>query len=116
VIFQELVPAVADVRITVVGARVFAMSIDSRGTSYDVDFRVDLQRARTGPLDLPTPVLDSVRALMDELGLVYGAIDMRLTPAGEFVFLEINPAGEFLFSEHGSGHPITDAVADWLAG
>jgi hypothetical protein len=44
---------------------------------------------------------------MAELGIVYGAADFRLTPEGEYVFLEINPAGEFLFVEQGAGHPIT---------
>ena len=115
VIFQELVPAVADLRVTIVGDDVFAMAIDSRGTSYDVDFRVGLAQARTSAVLLPGDVETALRALMVELGLAYGAIDLRLTPEGEYVFLEINPAGEFLFSEHGSGHPITDAVAGWLA-
>ncbi len=115
VIFQELVPAQADVRITVVGERVFPMAIDSRATSYDVDFRVTLGDATTSAIELPDDVHGQVLTLMEELGLAYGAIDMRLTPEGEYVFLEINPAGEFLFSEAGTGFPITDAMADWLS-
>ena len=74
-----------------------------------------IRSARTSAATLPPDVEDSLRALMSELGLVYGAVDLRLTPEGEYVFLEVNPAGEFLFSEHGSGQPITDAVASWLA-
>ena len=30
------------------------------------------------------------------LGLLYGAIDMILTPSGEYVFLEVNESGQFL--------------------
>jgi hypothetical protein len=30
---------------------------------------------------------------MRRMGLVYGAVDMRLKPDGTYVFLEINPAG-----------------------
>ena len=52
---------------------------------------------------------------MERLGLVYGAIDLRRTPEGEHVFLEINTAGEFLFVEERTGQPIARAVADWLA-
>jgi hypothetical protein len=37
------------------------------------------------------------------MGLIYGAIDMRLTPDGRYVFLEINPAGQWLFVEHRTG-------------
>jgi hypothetical protein len=52
---------------------------------------------------------------MDRLGLVYGAIDLRRTPEGEHVFLEVNTAGEFLFVQERTGLPIAEAVADWLA-
>jgi hypothetical protein len=115
VIFQEYVPAAADVRVTIVGRDLFAMAIHSRGTSYEVDFRVSLAEARTEPVDLPDAVAAQLLQLMDRLGLVYGAADLRLTPDGEYVFLEINPAGEFLFCEHGAGYPLTEAVAGWLA-
>lgn len=116
VIFQEFVPAAADIRVTVVGDQVFPLAIDSSGTGYDADFRLHMERARTSATELPDDVAGRLRALMQRLGLVYGAIDLRLTPEGEYVFLEVNPAGEFLFAEHGSGLPITDAVAGWLAG
>lgn len=114
VIFQEYVPAAADLRVTIVGAEVFAMEIDSRGTDYEVDFRVDMRNATTRSFELPDEVTKRLRHLMDRLGLVYGAIDLRLTEDGDYVFLEVNPAGEFLFAEAGAGLPITDAVARWL--
>lgn len=111
VIFQEFIPAAADIRVTLVGGQVFAMSIAG---GPEVDFRLGLGQARTAAFELPVEVLESLRALMARCGLVYGAVDLRLTPEGEFVFLEINPAGEFLFVESGAGHPVTEAVADWL--
>jgi hypothetical protein len=115
VIFQELVPAVADLRITIVGDDVYPMAIDTRGTSYEVDFRVSLAEARTSAAELPGDLHDRLLHFMARLGLVYGAVDMRLTPEGEHVFLEVNPGGEFLFSEMGTDFPITEAVAGWLA-
>ena len=54
-------------------------------------------------------------ALLQRLGLVYGAIDMRRTPDGEYYFFEVNTAGEFLFIEDRTGQPIARAMADWLA-
>lgn len=54
-------------------------------------------------------------ALMERLGLVYGAIDMRLTPDGRYVFLEINTAGQWLFIEQATGQAISDALAATLA-
>jgi biotin carboxylase len=46
---------------------------------------------------------------------VYGAIDMRRTPDGEYYFLEVNPAGQWHFVEHRTGLQITKAMAGLLA-
>jgi D-alanine-D-alanine ligase-like ATP-grasp enzyme len=52
---------------------------------------------------------------MAEFGLNYGAIDMIITPDGEYVFLEINPVGEFFWLEIFSPHfPISQAIAEIL--
>lgn len=115
VIFQEYIPASADLRITIVGDRIFPAAIDSRGTSYEVDFRMSLGEARTQPCEIPHEIEERLFALMSRLGLVYGAIDVRRTPEGEHVFLEVNTGGEFLFIEDRTGQPIAQAVADWLA-
>lgn len=115
VIFQEFIPAEADLRITVVGKRIFPAAIDVRGTDYEVDFRMSLGQARTTAAELPQAVADRLHALMRRLGLVYGAIDMRRTPDGDYVFLEVNTAGEFLFVEERTEQPISRAMADWLA-
>lgn len=93
-----------------VGSELFAAAIYSQETAYPVDFRMDMQRARTEPVTLPDGVRDRVLALLRRLGLVYGAVDMRLTPDGEYVFLEINPAGQWLFVEQRTAQPITRAV------
>ncbi len=114
VIFQEYIEAEADLRVTIVGDRIFPAAIDARATDYPVDFRMSLGQASTTATDLPADVEARLRALMDRLGLVYGAIDLRRTPAGDHVFLEVNTAGEFLFIEQRTGQPITQALADWL--
>jgi glutathione synthase/RimK-type ligase-like ATP-grasp enzyme len=115
VIFQEYVPADVDLRVTIVGDEVFPAAIHSQDTSYKVDFRMDIRNARIEPASLPADVLDGLQALMARLGIVYGAVDMRRTPEGRHVFLEVNPAGQWLFVERFSGQPITAAVAGLLA-
>lgn len=114
VIFQEYVDAVVDLRITVVGEHVFAAAIHSQETAYPVDFRIDMAAARIEPFELPETVTSQVLSFMRTLGLVYGAVDMRLTPAGEYVFLEVNPSGQWLFIEERTRQPIADAVAATL--
>jgi glutathione synthase/RimK-type ligase-like ATP-grasp enzyme len=114
VIFQEYVPAVADVRVTVVGNRVFATAIRTAPGSYEFDYRMDLQGARFEAIELPRATQEGLHNLMKKMGLVFGAIDLRLTPAGEYVFLEVNPAGEWLFVEEKTDQQITCAMAGLL--
>jgi glutathione synthase/RimK-type ligase-like ATP-grasp enzyme len=115
VIFQEYVPARVDIRATVVGDRVFAAAIHSQDTQYAVDFRMDMANANVEPHELPPEIAAGIDKFMQRLGIVYGAIDMRLTPDGRYVFLEVNPAGQWLFIEGRTGQPISAAVAETLA-
>ena len=115
VIFQQYIPAAYDVRLTVIGDQLFPAAIHSQDTDYPVDCRMDLENAAVEPIELPKKVCDKVRALMRRLGLVYGAIDLRLNSDNdEYVFLEINPAGQWLFIEERTGQPIGKALADIL--
>ena len=114
VIFQSYVEAEVDLRITVVGEQIFPAAIHSQDTSYKVDFRMDIGAARIEAATLPDDLTTQLHALMQRLGLVYGAIDMRRRPDGSHVFLEVNPAGQWLFIERATGQPITAALADLL--
>lgn len=114
VIFQEYIEGV-DLRIIVVGDRIFAAEIDARKTSYPVDMRMVIGEASMKPIELPSDLQDMILRFMRVLGLVYGAIDMRRTDEGFFVFLEVNPAGQWLFVEERTGQPISQAMADLLS-
>ena len=70
---------------------------------------MDIGKARIEEVELPDRVRADLLQLMRRLGLVYGAIDMRLTPDGRYVFFEINPAGHWMFIEHRTGQPMTEA-------
>jgi glutathione synthase/RimK-type ligase-like ATP-grasp enzyme len=115
--FQEAVPKRLELRVTIVGRRVFAAAIDSQVSSRA---RVDWRREGAAMLDdwkaydLPADVASKLGALADRLGLDYAAIDVILTPDGRHVFLESNPAGEFYWLERCPGFPLTDAIAETL--
>lgn len=114
VIFQEYIEGV-DLRITVVGDLVFAAEIDARKTSYPIDMRMVIGEAVMQSIQLPSEILKAVLELQRCLGLSYGAIDMRRTPQGEYVFFEVNPAGQWLFVEERTELPISQAIADLLS-
>ncbi|MCK4660002.1 MAG: alpha-L-glutamate ligase [Phycisphaerae bacterium] len=115
VIFQEYVPAALELRVSVVGQEMFAAAIHSQETEYKVDYRMNMKEAVVEPFEVPGEVRGRLRAFMDRLGLVYGAIDMIKRPDGQFVFLEINPSGQWLFIEERTGQPITETFACLLA-
>ncbi len=117
VIFQEFVPAEVDLRVTVVGEELFAAAIHSQELPYALDFRLFLETesgVRMSAAQLPDEVESGLLRLLKHAGLRYGAIDMRCTPDGRYVFLEVNPAGQWRFVEEVTGQPITRAMAGLL--
>ncbi len=114
VIFQECVPALFDLRVTVVGQEIFAAAIHAQDSTYEFDYRMDMERAQVEEIELPSNLSNRIIAFMERLGLTYGAIDMRLTPDQRYVFLEINPSGQWLFIERRTGQAITEAFVDLL--
>ena len=116
VIFQEFIPADCDLRITAVGGRLFPAAIRSKAGEATIDFRLTVGQAEVTAVSLPREIEIHLLNLLDRLGLVYGAIDMRRTPDGEYYFFEVNTAGEFLFIEDRTGFPISKTIAEWLAG
>jgi glutathione synthase/RimK-type ligase-like ATP-grasp enzyme len=115
-IMQEYVPKQLELRINVVGAKVFAAEIDSQASPCTKhDWRhYDNDRATYAPHVLPAAIDTLCVRLVRALGLSFGAIDMVLTPAGEYVFLEINPTGQWGWVEHLTGLPISAAIAELL--
>jgi glutathione synthase/RimK-type ligase-like ATP-grasp enzyme len=114
VIFQRYIEAEADIRVTVIGDELFAAAADVRSGGYPTDVRLNLDAAYVSH-QLPESVGAQLRRMVNELGLRYGAIDLRLTPDGRYVFLEINPAGQFLYIEQATGQKIAAALAALLA-
>jgi glutathione synthase/RimK-type ligase-like ATP-grasp enzyme len=117
-IFQQYVPKERELRVTVVGTRVLTAEIESqtsRVTRHDWR-HYDDDSVVYRPHRLPDLVASRCLALIAELQLCFGAIDMILTPEGEYVFLEINPNGQWAWVEDSTGLPISDAIADLLTG
>ncbi|MGZ8384208.1 MAG: MvdC/MvdD family ATP grasp protein [Nitrospira sp.] len=118
VIFQNYIAKRLEIRVTIVGSSVFAAEIGSQGsrTTRDDCRRLDDERVSYKPHILPDEIVARCRRLVEELDLAYGAIDLILTPEGEYVFLEINSNGQWGWIESLTDLPIADAVADFLTG
>lgn len=114
VIFQKYISSVADLRITIVDDKIFPAAIYISQTSYQVDFRMTYSTSNIVVHKLPQEIEEKLLYFMRRLHLIYGAIDMRLTPDGRYIFLEVNTAGQWLFMEEPTGLPITKSISDWL--
>ncbi len=108
-IFQELIEG-DDVRATIVDDAVFAVEIASHRDFARLDWRLDAA-PEIRPHCLPGEIENQLRALLALLNLRYGAIDLKCTASGAYVFLEVNPGGQFLFAEVHGGQQISSAIA-----
>lgn len=116
-IFQEYIEKAYELRVTVVGDQIFAARIFSQEhQDSKIDWRRNQHktnlRHEVEYLDLKTQ--DRCFSIVRELQLLFGAIDMIVTPDGRYVFLEINPNGQWLWLEQRLGLPIADALIDLL--
>jgi glutathione synthase/RimK-type ligase-like ATP-grasp enzyme len=117
--FQERIEKQLELRVTVVGQQVFSAAIDSNSLPRSqTDWRREGQALQDAwfPQPLPRETERGLLALMDALGLQYGAADFILAPDGRCYFLEINPVGEFFWLELALRLPISSAIADTLLG
>lgn len=114
-IYQQLVPKLYELRVTVIGNRLFAARLDSQATEHG---RLDWRRAGNAihaeACELPDAIAELCLALTCRLGLVFGCIDLIVRPDGTHVFLEINQMGQFLFVEQWTGMPLLDPFCELL--
>ncbi|MGH3567119.1 MAG: ATP-grasp ribosomal peptide maturase [Pseudonocardia sp.] len=113
-LFQEFIDKAFEVRMTVVGDRVFAAAIHAHSAAARIDFRTDYDNLSYSIIDPPAPVLDGVRAFMRTFDLTFGAFDFAVTDTGDWVLFECNPFGQYGWLEDALELPITAAIADIL--
>ncbi|MGI5207307.1 hypothetical protein ACQEU6_37735 [Spirillospora sp. CA-108201] len=108
-LFQAEIQKSLDVRITVVGAEVFAFGI--RSPAPVLDWRSgDWELLEYTPFDLPETFAGCLRAYLDHFGLAFGCFDFAVeSTTGQPIFIECNPNGQWGFL------PASDAIADAFA-
>lgn len=104
-------------RITVVGDAVFPVAIytalDAKDDWRKHQHRDGKVRFISEPL-VDKSIEEKCKALLQKLGLRYGAFDFIETAEGKMIFLEVNSAGQYGWLEHELGLPISEAIADLL--
>lgn len=115
-VFQEFIRKVADIRVTVIGRRVFAVRILSQSSE---ETKIDWRKGSLSTLvheiiDLPQSIQTQCLDLMRILGLQFGAIDLVLDNDGKYQFLEINPNGQWAWLEQLTDIPLSAALVSLL--
>jgi glutathione synthase/RimK-type ligase-like ATP-grasp enzyme len=114
-IFQARVEKAHELRVTIVGDRVFAAKVDSQSRlDTAIDWRRNSLEVSYDPVELDRMLEHNLLRMQAQLGLAFGAYDLIVTPEGETVFLEVNPSGQWLWIERATGLAITDALVDLL--
>ena len=108
-IFQEYVPGHRHLRVLCCGRRSYAVQIETER----LDWRLDLDTPMS-PVRLEAAVERQLGDVLERLGLRMGVADLKITPAGDPVWLELNPQGQFLFLEGLTGLDLTGAFSDFL--
>jgi glutathione synthase/RimK-type ligase-like ATP-grasp enzyme len=116
-IFQERVLKVFDIRVTVIGQRVFAAQIMTDSLpSHIPDWRfAPIDTLRHQIYCLPSDIKESCLRLVESLGLEFGAIDLAVDQNGDHVFFEINANGQWAWLETILDLPISKCIVDCLA-
>lgn len=116
-LFQQLIPKAYELRINVIGDRVWSTAIHTQEHEHTVmDFRPNTTDCRHTPYLLPEKLEKMCLDLTHQLGLRMSNIDLIATPDGEYVFLEINPNGQWAWIEDFVGFPLATALVDELLG
>ncbi|WP_438487861.1 ATP-grasp ribosomal peptide maturase [Streptomyces sp. S186] len=109
-LFQQRIDKATDIRVTVIGDRIFAVRIDSDL----LDWRTDYSRLAYSVVAPPPGITTSLRTYLSHFRLVFGAFDFAVDREGQWWFLECNPSGQWAWLEPETGLPMVAAMADLL--
>ena len=112
---QEYIEKAFELRITIIGQKVFAIKIDSQAhEETKIDWRLHTRINPHSIFELPSKIEKFCIDFLKEQKLLYGAMDFIVTPNNEYVFLENNPFGQYLWLEIETKIPLTKEICNLL--
>lgn len=112
--FQEYIEKRCDLRVVVIGRQIFAVEIHAQSERARLDWRRSYADLRYAVHQLPAQIEQALFSLVRLFGLHYSAMDLLLTPDGEYIWLELNPNGQFLWLSQPTELPLAEAMAQLL--
>lgn len=114
-IFQAFIKKKHELRITIVGEKVFVAKIDSnRSIKTKIDWRYNQSESMFEPGELSSETQTNLLCFHKKAGLLYATYDFIVDVEGREIFLECNPGGQWLFLGDYLGSQITKEIAEYL--
>ena len=114
-LFQEHIYKKGDIRVIIVGNKVFATLIHSQeNPQTKIDWRRGENLLKHSKIEIPSAILTLCHRLISKLNLRFGAIDLILDINDNYYFLEINPNGQWAWIEKQTGYKISDEIVNLL--
>ncbi len=112
-IYQKEIEKEFEIRVTVVGKKIFAAAIDSQS---DEETKIDWRKKKLSfeRVEIPRKIENLCIRIVEELNLCFGAIDLIKNRDGNYTFLEINPNGQWAWIETQTGLNISEAIINEL--
>ncbi|WP_288243487.1 MvdC/MvdD family ATP grasp protein [uncultured Chryseobacterium sp.] len=110
-IFQPYIEKEYELRIVYLDGEFFTGKINN---SENADWRIARGNYFWSEYHLPENIKTSLTAMMKEMGLYMGAIDMIRGKDRKYYFLEVNPQGEWGMLQKDLDFPIAQRIADNL--
>ncbi len=112
---QEYIPKAFELRVNVIGSQVFAAEIHSQHSERSrVDFRLGYGNLQYAIHTLPSSIEQACRQLVRFFRLQFAAIDLLVTPDGQYVFVDLNGNGQWGWIENHTGLPLTETLVNLL--
>ena len=112
VICQEFIDKICDIRVTIIGNKIFSAKIFSLSEKTKIDYK----NLKLEIFELPQNIKDKLLKLNRYYNLNYSAIDLIQDKNGKIYFLELNPNGQYLWIEEELKLPISFNIASFIKG
>lgn len=112
-IYQEKIEKDIELRITVVGEKVFSSGVNSQ---LFENTKTDWRKGKLEFFkeEIPLEIEEKCKLIVKKMGLKFGAIDLIKDIRGNYIFLEINPNGQWAWIENETGLKISDSIINEL--
>lgn len=114
VILQECLKNKTDLRITVIGDKLFSTAITCDGNGIEGDWRKHERKNLTYTnVVLPDDIRNGITELMAKLNLHFGGVDLAFAN-GKYYFIEVNPTGEWGWLTQVASLPLHKEIVNYM--